>query len=56
MTMKLTQLTTHWDAADVYCVITFLDELPEVLMTAYGDDIGVTLKQTSSRNQHHHTM
>jgi hypothetical protein len=27
------------DAADADCVIAFLDELREVLVTAYGDDI-----------------
>lgn len=55
MSMKLSQLTTHWDAADAYCIITFLDELRDVLMATYGDDIGEMLKQTSSHNQHHHT-
>ena len=55
MSMKLTQLITHWDAADAYCVITFLDELREVLMATYGDDIGEMLKQTSSPSQHYHT-
>jgi len=55
MSMKLTQLTTHWDAADADCVITFLDELREGLMTTYGDDIGEMLKQASSRNPQHYT-
>lgn len=55
MTMKLTQLTTHWDAGDAYCVITFLDELRDVLMATYGDDIGEMLKQASLNNRCDHT-
>lgn len=54
MTMKLTQLTTHWDAGDAYCVITFLDELREVLLAVYGNDIEEMLKQASSHNQSDH--
>ncbi len=37
--MKLTQLKTHWTADDAYAVISFLDELRDVLWAAYGDDI-----------------
>jgi len=51
--MKLTQLTTHWDAADAECVITFLDELREVLITAYGDEIAQMLKQARANRQSH---
>lgn len=54
MTMKLTQLTTHWDAGEAYSVITCLDELRDALMAAYGDDISKMLKQASSRSQCDH--
>jgi len=47
MTMKLTRLTTHWEAGEAYCVIAFLDELRDALMATYGDDIGEMLKQAS---------
>ncbi len=39
MTMKLTYLTTYWDAADAYAVITFLDELRDVLWATHGEQI-----------------
>jgi len=39
MTMKLTQLITYWDASDAKIVIEFLDELRDVLLTTYHDDI-----------------
>ena len=39
MTMKLTQLKTYWDADDAFAVILLLDELRDVLWTAYGDEI-----------------
>lgn len=54
MTMKLTQLTTHWDVDDAYCVIAFLDELRDVLMATYGDDIREMLKQDSLHNRCDH--
>lgn len=39
MTIKLTQLTTHWNADEAQMVIAFLDELTVVLCTAYGEQI-----------------
>lgn len=39
MTMKLTQLRTYWDADEADAIITFLDELREVLWTVYGEEI-----------------
>ena len=56
MTMKLTSLTTHWDASEAYCIIAFLDELRESLMATYGDDIGKMLKQASSHSRCDHTL
>lgn len=39
MVMTITQLRTHWDAGDAYLVIEFLDELGDLLWTAYGEEI-----------------
>ena len=50
MTMKLTQLKTHWNADDAYTVISFLDELRDVIWDTYGDDIIQMLKDASSHD------
>ena len=39
MSMKLTQLRTYWDADDAHLIISFLDELKEVLWDTYGNEI-----------------
>lgn len=39
MTMKLTQLRTHWNADEAETVIEFLDELKEIFLAVYSDDI-----------------
>ena len=39
MSMKLTQLRTYWDADETHLIISFLDELKEVLWETYGADI-----------------
>jgi hypothetical protein len=39
MMMKITQLRTYWDAGEAQMVIEFLDELRDVLWTAYGQEI-----------------
>ncbi len=39
MSMKFTQLRTHWTADDAYCVIAFMDELGDVLWAGYGNQI-----------------
>ena len=42
MSMKLMQLKAHWDADDAYLVITFLDELRDLLWVTYGEEIMTT--------------
>lgn len=42
MVMTITQLRTHWDAGDAHLVIEFLDELRDLLWTAYGEEIIAT--------------
>ncbi len=49
MTMKFTHLTTYWDVGDAYTVITFLDELREVLWSTYGEEI-IEMQRTASKN------
>ena len=39
MTMKLSQLKTHWNAGDAHMVISFLDELKDMLWASYGEEI-----------------
>ncbi len=39
MTMSVTSLRTYWDAGDAYTVITFLDELRDLLWEQYEDQI-----------------
>jgi hypothetical protein len=39
MTMKITKLTTFWDAADAHLAIAFLDELRDRLWDTYADQI-----------------
>ena len=52
MSMKLTQLRTYWDADDAYLIISFLDELKEVLWDTYGSEI---IKQQQA-NQHQNAI
>ena len=39
MTMKFTQLKTHWTAEDAHAVLSLLDELRDALWETYGADI-----------------
>ena len=39
MSMKIIKLTTYWDAADAQLVISFIDELRDLLVDTYGDEI-----------------
>ena len=49
MTMRLTQLTTYWNADDANTVIDFLDELRDVLWASYGDEI-IEMRQAASQS------
>lgn len=50
MTMRLTQLTTHWTADEAHTVIEFLDRLRDTLWATYGDEIIEMLKAASDNN------
>jgi len=39
MSMKVIKLTVYWDAADAQLVISFIDELRDLLVDIYGDEI-----------------
>jgi hypothetical protein len=39
MTMKITQLRIYWDAGDANIVLEFLDDLRELILAAYGNEI-----------------
>lgn len=48
MTMRVNQITTHLLPEDAYTIIEFLDQLREMLMQTYGDEI-VALSQEASQ-------
>ncbi|MBW2474549.1 MAG: hypothetical protein JRE56_08125 [Deltaproteobacteria bacterium] len=52
MSLSVTRLYTHWDAAEACIVIAFLDMLREQLMETYGDDIIEMRKQADSDAEH----
>ena len=39
MAMKVIKLTVYWDAADAQLIISFIDELRDLLVDTYGDEI-----------------
>lgn len=39
MSMKVTKLTTYWNADEAYDILSLLDRLSEALWETYGDDI-----------------
>jgi hypothetical protein len=47
MTMKITPLYTHWEAAEAHTVIEFLDVLRDQLWEIYGDQIVDLLREAS---------
>lgn len=49
MTMRVSQITTHLRPEDAYTIIEFLDQLREMLMQTYGDEIVALLLETSQQ-------
>ena len=39
MSMKVIKLTVYWDAADAQLIISFIDELRDLLVDTYGNEI-----------------
>ena len=50
MSMKVIKLTTYWDAADAQLIISFIDELRELLVNTYGDEIVEMHRQLVQNN------
>jgi hypothetical protein len=49
MTMRLTQLPIHWEADEALAMIQLLDQLKELLWSAYGEQI---IRQEYANQQH----
>ena len=47
MTMRVNQITTHLRPEDAYTIVEFLDQLREMLMQSYGDEIVALLQEAS---------
>ena len=47
MTLRVHKLATHLRADEAYTLIEFLDQLREVLMAAYGDEIADMLREAT---------
>jgi len=50
MTMKLTQITTYWDAGEAHTAITFLENRRDVLWATYGEQIIEMQREAASKN------
>ncbi|MFZ6876257.1 hypothetical protein ACO0LF_29690 [Undibacterium sp. Di27W] len=50
MSMRVNQIVTHLRPEDVCSIIEFLDQVRDMLMKAYGDDIKIMLQEASQRN------
>ena len=50
MIMRVNKIFTHLQPGDAYVLIEFLDQLREVLMQTYGDDITTMLKEAMQHN------
>ena len=51
MSMRIHKLTTYMHAEEACSVIEFLDQVREVLLQAYGDDITAMLQQATTRHE-----
>jgi hypothetical protein len=49
MTMKLTQLLTHWEPDEALAMTQLLDQLKELLWSAYGEQI---VRQEYAEQEH----
>jgi len=48
--MRVHKIITHLQPGEAYMLVEFLDQLREVLMQAYGDDITTILQEASQQN------
>lgn len=49
MTMRVSKITTYLRPEDAYTLVEFLDQLREMLMQTYGDEIVTMLQEASQR-------
>jgi len=50
MIMRVNKIVTHLQPVEAYTLVEFLDQLRDVLMQTYGDDITTMLKEASQDN------
>lgn len=48
--MRVNKIVTHLQPGEAYTLVEFLDQLREVLMQTYGDDITTMLQEASQRD------
>jgi hypothetical protein len=53
MSLSITHLPTHWNTAEAYTVIAFLDVLRDQLWETYGEDITAMLQDASDVADEH---
>jgi len=51
MSMRIHKLTTYMHAGEACTLIEFLDQLREVLLQAYGDEITAMLQQATTQHE-----
>lgn len=49
MSMRVHKLTTHLRPEDAYAIVEFLDQVRDMLLLTYGDDIKTMLQEASQR-------
>lgn len=49
MTMRVSRITTYLRPEDAYTLVEFLDQLREMLMQTYGEEIVAMLQEASQR-------
>ena len=50
MSMRVHKLITHLRPEDAYTLVEFLDQVRDMLVQTYGDEIGAWLQEASSQN------
>lgn len=50
MTMRVNKIVTHLRSGEAHTLVEFLDQLREVLMQTYGDDITAMLQEASQQD------
>jgi len=48
--MRVNKIVTHLQPGEAYTLVEFLDQLRDMLMQTYGDDITAMLKEASQHD------